>query len=136
MLFAVLISSTVLVWVWNRNAYEDEDAEDLNKLRDKLMKLKRSHFLNKPVNPEDFENGSVEQHVPSHTLDHKKLFNSSLDLSNFAGENCRNTVQGKLLITDERGELCEAMSPCDAMMQCHVAMSRWYNITAMNHKDL
>lgn len=102
-LFAVLVSGFLLVWIWNRNVYVDEDVEDLDKLKDKLMKLKRSHFLNKAVNPEDFESGSFEQHTPNHTLNHTKLFNRTLDLSSFTGENCRNTAQGKLLITDERG---------------------------------
>ena len=101
--------SFILISVWNLSASVDEDAEDLNidRLKDKLMKLKRSHFLNKPVSVEDFENGSFEQqqqqHPPNHTLNHKRLFNDTLDLSNFTWENCRNTVQGKQLITDERG---------------------------------
>lgn len=108
----ILIGVFVLIFLfistWNLNASVDEDAEDLNidRLKDKLMKLKRSHFLNmnKPVSVEDFENGSFEQqHTQNHTLNHKRLFNDTLDLSNFTGENCRNTVQGKLLITDERG---------------------------------
>ena len=106
-LIVLFVLSFLLVSIWNLFASADEDAEDLDieKLKE-LIELKRNNFWKKAMNPEDFENGSFEQHTQNHTLNHKKLFNNSLDLSNFTGENCRNSVQGKLLITDERGEFC------------------------------
>lgn len=102
-LIGLFVLSFLLASVWHLNA--DEDTEDLNidELKDKLMELKRSHFLNKLASVEDFENDSFEPHTQNHTINHKKLFNNTLDLSDFTGENCRNTLQGKLLITDERG---------------------------------
>ena len=94
-----------MIPIWKRNSI-DEDAEelDIDLLKDKIIKLKRSHFLNKPIDPEDLENYSIEQ-TQNHTINHKKLFNKSLEINNFTNENCRNSIQGRLLITDERGKL-------------------------------
>lgn len=104
-LIIVFVLSFLFITIWKRNTKIDDDEElNIDLLKDKLIKLKRSHFLNKPIDPEDFETNSFEQHTQNHTLNHKRLFNNSLDLNNFTSENCRNTIQGKLLITDERGE--------------------------------
>ena len=105
LLIIVFVLSFLFVSIWKRTASVDEDAEelDIDLLKNKIIQLKRSHFLNKPIQPEDFENESFEQ-TQNHTLNHKRLFNNTLDLGDFTSENCRNSVQGKLLITDERGK--------------------------------
>ena len=100
----IFILSFLFISIWKQNANADEDAEelDIDLLKDKIIKLKRSHFLNKPANAEEFDNNSFEQHTQNHTLNHK-LFNNTLDLNNLTNENCRNSIQGKILIADDRG---------------------------------
>lgn len=105
LIFIFIISFLFMLPIWKRNSI-DEDAEelDIDLLKDKIIKLKRSHFLNKPIHPEDLENYSIEQ-TQNQTINHKKLFNNkSLELNNLTNENCRNSIQGRLLITDERGK--------------------------------
>lgn len=103
--FLIFILTFLFIPVLRKNAIDDDAEElDIDLLKDKIIKLKRSHFLNKPINAEDLETDSIEQ-TQNHTFNHKKLFNNTLDFNSLTNENCRNSIQGKLLITDERGRI-------------------------------